>query len=157
MYAEPSETFRGTFPPALLINLIHAFVAQVLNTFLRKCVEFCRFMDACALVEASPVHSATPAISFTHSQSFSVKIAEFNQSFNQHVKYLFRTLRDSDAVRRSDKLTDMLYRLDFNSYYKTSVASRSRESVRSRDMDRSRDSGRSVASLVESFKSSGFL
>lgn len=108
------------------------------NSFLRKCVEFCKFIERCNEFKGSPVHAPqdmSPAkpIDFTDTESFSQKISNFNKAFTDHFICLFKTMGDSDVSKdiNNDKLMDMLYRLDFNSYYKRSVEERRKASYTS--------------------------
>ncbi|KAK6621988.1 hypothetical protein RUM44_001795 [Polyplax serrata] len=122
---ECHNTFQTTCLVKCMLTSPQHF--KVLNSFLRKCVEFCLFISSCSEFKSSPVHpvemASADVVDFEKSESFSQKIANFNKAFTQHFNYLFKTMTDTSISKdiNNDKMMDMLYRLDFNSYYKRYV------------------------------------
>ncbi|KAL0276922.1 UNVERIFIED_CONTAM: hypothetical protein PYX00_004383 [Menopon gallinae] len=97
---------------------------KVLNTFLRKCVEFCLFIESCNEFKTSPTHAPNGVtVDFDETESFAQKISNFNKAFTQHFNYLFKTTGKVGVASdiNDTKIIEMLNRLDFNSYYKRSV------------------------------------
>lgn len=110
---------------------------KVIHSFLRKCIEFCLFIESCSEFKTSPAHQIEvfehDVVDFKKTESFSQKIASFNKALKQHFHYLFKTMVDKSLSKdiNNEKIVDMLHRLDFNSYYKKSLDEKRKSSSNS--------------------------
>ncbi|PNF14012.1 Gamma-tubulin complex component 2 [Cryptotermes secundus] len=96
--------------------LTNPTLLRTVNKLMAVCVQFCHFIQVFALETPppSPEHQSTMACD---SDSFEQSIAKFNLQFTAVLVGLLDKISELGRENNGEKLLNVLYRLDFNTFY----------------------------------------
>lgn len=81
---------------------------QTVNVLVGVCVSFCRFFEAAPSIECSSIPLG---------ENFEESISNFDEQFSVALICLLNKINELAAEDNSEKMLNVLYRMDFNSFY----------------------------------------